>query len=633
MTTQAKAPSSNATTKAGPGDKTSVPEVISAQQEERRWREGITNEMTSIFHMLDRLIMLMRVYPSGHPLIDHFAQQVHERLLGLMERSGYIYFKLDATELLTEWDTVFFSDEISERENFVWYTAAADGISSVQIEPEVSVKALTRFIAVINRTNLGHIPADDDTVTLLWEENLEHILTHAIEGFVDAKDMELFGQYKPSEVKAFVYETALDPQSEHKQTLGTLFDAGQTHLDPFTRQHTEASERAIPPGMTADMVADAFRVERRWIQHLAQEWSQGADLEYRLIEALVSIIRTAPSSNQSGNAGDTILDISTQLLDHERYDVVAMIVSLLRHRLSALQGSIERNPKDELLDFISDPMRVEVLIYQAQKQPEKRAAIVRLLKLLEPTSVQRQTITWLVDKKKEIVSLPTLIEVLFSITDAKNQQNLLTEELVRDERYLTHMLQGMRGQKLPQELHVGPKLFTSALSHDNFLLRRAALEIVDTVWCSPQVIDAYIEPLISDDDAQIRHLAIDLVRKLSPESFKIKLQELVEQQDFGQRSATELRYLLRLYLDEFPERHEKLYALIDIRGWLNEIKVEIAKATALVLLSRGDQRAKEILQRRADSLLSAPNLREEYKKLLERFGQAAAPESDEPNPQ
>ena len=94
---------------------TSVPEVVGAQQDERRRREAIVTELTSIFHMLDRFIMLMRVYPTGHPLIDHFADQAHERMRELAERMGYIFFKLDATELTTEWDSVFFSQELSEQ--------------------------------------------------------------------------------------------------------------------------------------------------------------------------------------------------------------------------------------------------------------------------------------------------------------------------------------------------------------------------------------------------------------------------------------------------------------------------------------------------------------------------------------
>lgn len=612
---------------------TSVSEVIVAQQDERRRREAIEAELTSIFHMLDRFIMLMRVYPTGHPLIDHFADQVHERLRELAERMGYIFFKLDATELTTEWDGVFFSQEISERESFVWYTPAADGISSVQINPEASARELTRFMSVINRANLGRIPVDDDTVTLLWEEDLKEIAVHAVEGFVDTKDLEIFGEYKPSEVKAFVYETALDPQHEHKTQLRSIFASSQTNIDPFTRQHVEASERAIPQGVTPEMVADAFRVERRWINKLSTEWTQGADLEYRLIESLVSIIRSAPSSTPSKTACDTIMDISIQLLDDERYETVAMIVELLKLRLDRLSVTLERNPRDELLAFIGDPMRVEALIYQAQKHIERRQSIARLLKLLDAQIVQKQIISWMTDAKKEILALPTLIGILFGVTDAKNQQNLLTDELISSERYLTYMLQGLRGRKLDPQIHVGPKIFTSALTHSNFLLRRSALEIADLAWCSPQVIDRYIEPLISDDDAQIRHLAIDLVRKHSPESFKVKLSEIVERQDFGQRSATELRFLLRLYLDEFPERFETLYAFIEVRGWLNEIKVEIAKAAGLVLLSRADERARQIIAQRADSILTSPGLREEYKKLLERFpAQAQGAPAPAPTP-
>lgn len=596
-----------------------VQDVIAEQQGERRRREAIINELESLFHNIDRCILLMRVYPTGHPLIDSLVEQTHGRFLDFIHRQGYLFMYLEATELKTEDGDVFFSNEISEQEHFIWYTPAADGIVSVQMQPEMTAGEFMRFVQVINRASMGRAPVDDDTVTLLWEEDLQGIDVHAIEGFVDVKDMDLFGEYQPKEVKKFVYDAAFEPVGEAKQKLQTLFESDGAKMTTFGSLHEQVkpiTDRAhsLPP----EMVADAFRVDMTWVDHLAEEWDAGEDLEYRLIEALLSILRTVPDSEHGANAADTIHNIAVQLLDAENYDAVATVLKLLQKRLDGVKVG-ERNPRDELLEFLTDPMRVEALLFQAQKYVGKRKQLIELLSLLDHNNIQTFVLNTLADEKKEVTSLPTLIDIVLAVTNANNQRFLIAQEFTSKDAYLQRMLMGLRGRTLG-ELNIGPRLFVKALEHKQALIRKSALEAAEDAWYTPKVIEDYIKPLMSDEHEQVRQLAFEVMRKQAPEEFKAQIGAIVEAGDFLNRPPVEMRYMMRLYLDVFPERRGHLHPLVDVTGWFDEQKRKTAVAAAMLILSiGGDEEGTALIVKRSKAFTTHPALKSEYQGLLERF--------------
>ena len=593
-------------------------DVIEEQESLKRHRAKLKADLTVIFHTFDRFITMMRVYPLGHPLIEGFAEQTLQHILRYCESEGSLAIRLKPRELQTEWGETFFSSEESERDHFLWYTPAADGMVELEFLPDVNARDLISLLEVINRADLGKLPLDDDTITLLWERDLRTIEYSAIEGYIDMGELGYFGGLSEPEAKATVMTAAIEPSGEAGKKLATMFEAApQTQVDVFTRIQVKAKPLDSVTQMPADMLADAFRVDTAWVEGLVEEWLTGNNLEYRLIEALLSIVRVQPDSEHSQRAVDTIFQITTQLLDNYQYNTVITLMKLLHARRKLFEGD-EIDPLGDLIGYISDPLRLEALIFQAQRRHEDRKDIIRLLKILDKDQVQKHILTTLATENKKPSSTEALVDVLLAVVTKENELNLLRDEYMSKTCYLERLLPHLRG-KSPSKYPVLPRLMARAVESEDKSVRTLVLQLAHRSWCTPMVIDKYIKPLLSDDDNEVRRLAIAVMRDLASEDFEAWLQTVITEQELGFRKPGEVRFLVRLYLEQYPQKREQLRAMLQTRGWFNEQRRDLARSVAIVLLEHGDREAIEIIRTLADSFFTSRSLREEYRNLLERF--------------
>lgn len=602
-------------------------DVIEEQEELRRERARLADKLTRLFHTLDRMITLLRVYPTGHPLVANFGEQTARQIQEIVDAHDQILVRIKATELLTEWGETFFTREDSEREQFLWYKPAADGIIRFELRDGLGGEELITFMDVINRAALGRLPLDDDTVTLLWEANLEHIDYRAIEGYIDTGEVGVFGGLSEPDAKATVMGAAIDPKGASGQKLDEIF-AEEEELEPdlFTRLQYKTQSLEQMTRVPDDMLADAFRVDTTWRHELVTEWTEGNDLEYRFIESLLSVIRTSPGSEQSDRAAESIFEICTQLLDENAYESVTLIVRLLRARAEVFEGLGEedRNPLEEIIEYLSDPLRIESLIFQAQKKPERRRPIVRLLQLLDADTVQHHILQTLAAPNKEVHVLSTLVGVLLAVSTEENERNLLAPKHLSNETYLERVLKGTRGRDINAHPML-PRLLSKAMEHESPHIKRLALAQTDPSWCSPMIIESYIQPLMSSQDHEIRKLAIDAVRHHAPEKFERWIERVIDPDELRFRAPGELRFLLRRYLELSSPDLERLYPMLKTRGWFREDRRQLARIVAQVLLEREDDQAVALIREYAESLWTARALRETYRELLEHYGQAEDP--------
>ncbi|MEC9442501.1 MAG: hypothetical protein VYE40_15490 [Myxococcota bacterium] len=595
-------------------------DVIEEQESLKRHRAKLKTDLSTIFHTFDRFITMMRVYPLGHPLIEGFAEQTLQHIQRYCESEGSLAVRLKPRELQTEWGDTFFTSEESERDHFLWYAPAADGMVELEFLPEITSRDLISLLEVINRADLGKLPLDDDTITLLWERDLKSIEYAAIEGYIDMGELGYFGGLSEPEAKATVMTAAINPSGEAGKKLATMFEAApQTQVDVFTRIQVKAKPLDSLTQMPADMLADAFRVDTSWVNGLVEEWLTGNNLEYRLIEALLSIVRVQPDSEHSQRAVDTIFQITTQLLDNYQYNTVITLMKLLHARRKLFEGDAV-DPLGDLLGYISDPLRLEALIFQAQRRHEDRKDIIRLLKILDKDQVQKHILTTLATENKKPSSTEALVDVLLAVLTKENERNLLRDEYMNKTCYLERLLPHLRGRS-PTKYPILPRLMGRAIESEDRSVRALVLQLAHNSWCTPMVIDKYIKPLLSDDDNEVRRLAIAVMRDLASKDFEAWLQTVITEQELGFRKPGEVRFLVRLYLEQYPQKRAELRAMLQTRGWFNEQRRDLARSVAIVLLEHGDREAIEIIQTLADSFFTSRSLREEYRKLLGRFAE------------
>ena len=116
-----------------------APEQPSPPQDEPvgEERQRIKKQMNTFFHTVDKFVLLLRVYPTGHPLVENFAVSMIQQLREYFKQHDTMYVRVKATELLTEWDEPFFTRQESEREHFLWYIPSIDGLVGFEIPKSV----------------------------------------------------------------------------------------------------------------------------------------------------------------------------------------------------------------------------------------------------------------------------------------------------------------------------------------------------------------------------------------------------------------------------------------------------------------------------------------------------------------
>lgn len=164
-------------------------------------------------------------------------------------------------------------------------------------------------------------------------------------------------------------------------------------------------------------------------------------------------------------------------------------------------------------------------------------------------------------------------------------------------------------------------------------LRAGALHAYDPQWGSQHILETFVKPLTSDRDEQIRKLAMELLRRERPQVFLALLQSLVEDGQIVDRSPSELRFMLRQYMQHYPGGEAKLRALLHTSGWFNAERRELARCVATILIEFGDAETITLISAQARNLWTYPKLRHEYRRLLERIkdeGGAMPPGETEP---
>ncbi len=591
--------------------------VIEEQQNEKRVDQKIASELGTIFNQLDRLVTMMRVYPKGHPILDEIAQGIISRIRPAIATFGDLEVNLGATELQTAGGTVFFSAEQSERKQFIYYNAYADGVIRVEFHEGITSKNLQDFLGVINRASQGGIGSDDDTVTLLWELDLDTISYSAVEGFVDTGSMDSFGEMNETEATQVVSEAAIEPRGAAADRLLALFsNLNLVHLDLFTRMQVTAQAKMSVPTLSDRDLAYAFGVDDAVILKLMTEWTSGVDLEYRLIEALLSIVRTSPHSEEGRNAADLVTQVTHNLLDQDMFAQAARVLELLHDRRE-LFANLEYDPMGALIDELSDPMRLEALIYTMQTNTSKRDELVSLLLMLGPAKVQWQILLLLADEKRKVVAIPQMVDVLLKTIQPDNELQFLAKEVLT-ETYFRRLFPVLADRE-SDGFKPMPRLIRAALQFDNREVIKTALLVDHPVWKDETLADKYLQPLSSHDDEELRKLALRRLGEHHAERFRAAIRESVLARKFKGRTHAELRFLMRIFLESGGDSPQTLRGLLDTRGWLNKAHREFAKMAAAVLMEFGDEETVAFVTERAASALTHPDLRESWHQSLVRF--------------
>ncbi|QDG52371.1 hypothetical protein FIV42_16970 [Persicimonas caeni] len=577
--------------------------------------ERIHTCVSKFFGMLDRVVTVLRVYPRHHPVIDSVTQQAVNRLQEVLDAGRPVTVELTPSQVLSEWGEEVFSREMSESERFIWYKPNSDGLRFLTFRPGLDAADLQQLMQVVTAIDSGEVGSDDDTITLLWEKQLDTIAYRSVDTFVDSETIEEFNQRTSKEVVDMVVEAAIEPDGESGQEIDRIFEhVGIDCLDWFTAERVGQSFLTKPIAASEDDLAFALSVTENLVGSLYTEWHSGSLLEFRFIEALLSVIRTSPTSLAAEHARMVIEKMTVEMLDKEMYAAALHVLRLLQTRTEMFERADE-NPIEAVFASASEPERVEGLLWQLQKS-DSPEPMRELLTLLDADAVQRRTLAMLSSDDTELAHPERLIELLVEVTDESNADAIRADEHLANEPFLERLLDCIPPERLA-DWAPAQKVVVAAIATGKLALQRKALELDFVGWADMTLARSTLFPLIDHHEQDIRTRTYELLGQYQPQVLQERLRRLLEGGELGKKPMGEIRFLMQTFVEAHPSHLDELRNQLDTRGWFGEANAKCAKAAARILLEKGDAKARATIEALSNSLLTAPGLKDAYKRLLQ----------------
>ncbi|MBW2731190.1 MAG: HEAT repeat domain-containing protein [Deltaproteobacteria bacterium] len=248
-----------------------------------------------VFSALDKAIRIFNLYEGRSESCTQALSNAHRQLKEVLVSFGEFSVRISPYEFLLEQEAVYTSDE--ERLGMT-YRLFRDGVRELHFKRGATVEELGEFLEVLRIP--ARVQTEDDSVTMLWQKNLQGIGYRAVdvlvEGFVDADDSGEQGDF------AALLAIALAEPSQPTSS---------------TSPHQDVP-LALAPEALATMVLHGDISER--LDEPSDEVTMAEDIWRRAIW-LASKMTALPDGQQS--VVKLLAQLVDQLIDQERWSLLA----------------------------------------------------------------------------------------------------------------------------------------------------------------------------------------------------------------------------------------------------------------------------------------------------------------------
>lgn len=570
--------------------------------------------LTDFFQMLDRLAKVLRVYPRHHPVVQDVAARCVEQLTESVGDDP-ITVEFDASEIRDATGETIYDPADGETEEFLWYQAWDAGLRELSFGPDIDTDELRQLMRVVaDSTERGS--SSDDVVTRLWDLGLETISYGLSLADVEGGPVEAFDGRTPAEMVDVISEAATGDDDATRTLETRLDEPGLEFVSPVCRHQLGGARRTgMKVGTRKALDYPISVTDQRRRRHI-DEWNDEGQLESRFLESMVALLDERPDSREAGRVADIIVEMALQMLGQGRYGVAHRLVEAVRRRQQAFDADVD--PLEAIREQASDPQIVEGLLWRLQDPGEDDDNLFALMLLFDHEVVENQTLSILAgDDEPEDTAL--LYELLTKLAARGSSPLGYDDEFVHQPRLLKRLLEVVRNQKDRADSPVADAIVGAALESHRPETLIEILNLDLPHWDDPDWIEDRLADLVDHSDEQVRRRVYERLSD-HPDLFEARVRTMIDNQTFGDRDAGELQFLFRQFADQ-TDNLELLRSCITIsRGWLAGSAQEAMRAAARVLLQRGDDRAAELLRERANSLLTAPDLKRALRERLEFHG-------------
>ncbi len=149
-----------------------------------------TSQVSELLQSLVKALRAFQMYLPNNPMYQRASQNVRAGFAPIWPVLDDLELQVAETDFVWEGQVVY--HQLTKAESLAWMLYK-DGMRVLTLRKGVEEQEIIRFLEVVNRARFMQQDAADDLLTLLWEQEFDHISYRFVEGFGDEVVPEAVG--------------------------------------------------------------------------------------------------------------------------------------------------------------------------------------------------------------------------------------------------------------------------------------------------------------------------------------------------------------------------------------------------------------------------------------------------------
>lgn len=182
---------------------------------------------------------LLKMYPPNNPIYIKTAGEIYDKFKNFFELNDELSLKIRQNEIIFNNEQVYYNPQKDDNLSLLFFK---DGIREITFLKGFTQKEFEDFIKILN-TDFERAAPDDDIVTLLWEQDFEHIKYIVDEEILSDEEEDYEKVYEEVKNKIYsdddltkAYHNGLTIAEKAQKQANTLIPIGETELKHIARE-------------------------------------------------------------------------------------------------------------------------------------------------------------------------------------------------------------------------------------------------------------------------------------------------------------------------------------------------------------------------------------------------------------
>lgn len=553
-------------------------------------------EVLNVKKLVELLIKTLKstmIYPEDNPIPQEQKRKLFQRITQLLDENDQLRLEVINSQLYYKGEFIY--QDTKENEGLV-FSLHRDGISEITFKKDLTLQELSDLLEVF-KIGAGSSSLEDDLVTMLWENDFNHISYKVIEEFIGM------------DTGTSMLDYAFSDFEEIEKRLRVLYS--EIDLSEGVESKRDEQERM--------KVQNTFQNVKNFVKDDVIKIDQllKKDENYDGIEAVLSVLeeifvqdKDIPEFNESVKVVEKTMD---QLLEKGDFRSSYKVIQLLEELGQTYKDkSPQRSSRlAESLNRAGDSERIKLVSSALNKEGELD---------LEWAKAYLNSLNWnsifnILNMLGELKTYPARKMVCEVLADLGKERFEMVARGLTDHRwYVVRNVVGILGK-------IGdPKALPylkDTIKHDEVKVRRETIRTLELIG-GPESAQVLLLAL-NDPSPRLRIKAINLLGKIGEKNVLEPLLNIVKEKDFKKKSEEEKKaYLFSLVGIGKDQVVQDLKKIIRKGRWFvrekdMETKILTIKALGLVNTPESQNALKELSQK------GKKQLREISRRALERI--------------